>query len=695
MRIKHFFLYTLACLFLATAVQAQDDDFRKNAPKPGPAPKIELGDYEQFTLDNGLEVIVVENHKLPKVTFQLLVDAPPKAYGEKAGLAGMAGQMLSRGTKERTKAEIDQAVDFIGASLSTSATGAFGSSLSKHKEKLLSIMSEVVLQPAFPEEEFDKVKQQAVSGLAYRDSDPSAIEGLVSNVMRYGSDHPYGEVETEETLNNVTVEDTREYYDYNFKPNISYLAFIGDINAKEAKKLAEKYFGSWERGTVQKEFYERPTPPEETEVDFVNVDGASQSNINITYPINLKRGTEDAIAANVLNAVLGGGGLSSRLNKNIREDKGYTYGVYSTISPDRLVGYFSAGGSVRNEVTDSAVVAMLEEINRLREELVPVEELEGIKAYLFGSFARSTERPETVARFALNTARYKLPKDYYRTYLEKVDAVTPERLMEVAKKYILTDQAHVVVVGNKDEVAEPLGRVGEVKFYNKIGEPVASANTEIPEGLTGFDVIGNYLEAIGGKEKLETVEDMSMEMSTSMQGMAINMTMKRKEPAMMSMVVKMNGNILNETRFDGEKGYVSQMGQKQPIEGEQAEDTKEQAMLFPEMSYEERGYTAEIVGVEKVNGEDAYKVIMTDPDGNKTTEYYGTESGLKLKEVTVQKGPQGEITVTNELSDYEEVDGIWIPRTMKTVGAMPAPMTMKVEDVKINEGLSDEEFKVE
>ncbi|HKK78852.1 MAG TPA: hypothetical protein VJ933_04455, partial [Phaeodactylibacter sp.] len=146
---------------------------------------------------------------------------------------------------------------------------------------------------------------------------------------------------------------------------------------------------------------------------------------------------------------------------------------------------------------------------------------------------------------------------------------------------------------------------------------------------------------------------------------------------------------------DGEKGYVSQMGQKQPIEGEQAEDTKEQAMLFPEMSYEERGYTAEIVGVEKVNGEDAYKVIMTDPDGNKTTEYYGTESGLKLKEVTVQKGPQGEITVTNELSDYEEVDGIWIPRTMKTVGAMPAPMTMKVEDVKINEGLSDEEFKVE
>jgi len=676
-------------------VQAQDDDFRKNAPKPGPAPKIELGEYEQFTLDNGLEVIVVENHKLPKVTFQLLVDVPPKAYGDKVGLADMAGEMLSRGTKERSKAEIDQAVDFVGANLSTSATGAFGSSLSKHKETLLSIMAEVVLQPAFPEEEFSKVRQQAVSALAYRDSDPSAIEGVVSNVMRYGSGHPYGEVETEETLNNITLEDAREYYDYNFKPNISYLAFIGDINAKEAKKLAKKYFGNWERGTVQKEFYERPAPPEETEVDFVNVDGASQSNLTITYPINLKRGTEDAIAANVLNAVLGGGGLSSRLNKNIREDKGYTYGVYSTISPDRLVGYFSAGGSVRNEVTDSAVVAMLEEINRLREELVPVEELEGIKAYLFGSFARSTERPETVARFALNTARYKLPKDYYRTYLEKVDAVTPERLMEVAKKYILTDQAHVVVVGNKDEVAEPLARVGEVKYFDKIGQPIAAANTDIPEGLTGFDVIEDYLKAIGGKEKLEAVEDMSMDMSTEMQGMAISMSMKRKKPAMMSMVVEMNGNVLNETRFDGEKGYVSQMGQKQPIEGEQAEDTKEQAMLFPEMTYEERGYTAEIVDVDKVNGEDAYKIVVTDPDGDKTTEFYSAETALKLKEVTVQEGPQGEVTVTNELADYEEVDGILIPRTMKTIGAMPMPMTMTVGAVKVNEGLSDEEFKVE
>ncbi len=695
MSIKNFFLYALPLCFLALAVQAQDDDFRKNAPEPGPAPKVELGEYEEFTLDNGLQVIVVENHKLPKVTFQLLVDVPPMAQGEKAGMETMAGELLSRGTDERSKAEIDEAVDFIGASLSTSSNGAFASCLSKHKETLLSIMSEVVLQPAFPAEEFDKVKQQQVSQLALRDSDPNAIKGTVADVMRYGSGHPYGEVVTEETLNNIKVEDCKQYYMDYFKPNISYLAFIGDIKVKEAKKLAKQYFGSWQRGNVSKEFYERPTPPDTTQVNFVHVDGASQSNITITYPINLKYGSEDAIPASVLNAVLGGGGLSSRLNKNIREDKGYTYGVSSSIRPDQLIGYFSAGGSVRNEVTDSAVVAMLEEINRLREELVPQSELEGIKAYIFGSFARSTERPETVARFALNTARYKLPKDYYRTYLEKVEAVTPERLLEIAKKYILTDQAHVVVVGNKDEVAESLERVGEVKFFSKTGEPVKTSGSVVPEGMTGADVIDKYIEAVGGKEQLKSVEDMMMKMSTTVQGASLMIERKQKAPGKMAMVVSMNGNVMNETRFDGEKGFVSQMGQKKMIEGEEAEGLKEQAVIFPELNYEDKGYTLELKGVEPVNGEDAYKLIVMDENGDKTTEFYSVETGMKLKEVSTQEGPQGESTVTNEFKDYREVNGIMIPYEMKTIGAMPMPMTMKVEEVQINEGISDDTFKVE
>jgi zinc protease len=188
---------------------------------------------------------------------------------------------------------------------------------------------------------------------------------------------------------------------------------------------------------------------------------------------------------------------------------------------------------------------------------------------------------------------------------------------------------------------------------------------------------------------------MMMKMSTTVQGASLMIERKQKAPGKMAMVVSMNGNVMNETRFDGEKGFVSQMGQKKMIEGEEAEGLKEQAVIFPELNYEDKGYTLELKGVEPVNGEDAYKLIVMDENGDKTTEFYSVETGMKLKEVSTQEGPQGESTVTNEFKDYREVNGIMIPYEMKTIGAMPMPMTMKVEEVQINEGISDDTFKVE
>lgn len=678
-----------------TAVQAQDEDFRKQAPEGGPPPRIEFGEYQQFKLDNGLEVIVVENHKLPKVTFQLLVDVPPKAEGDKVGTASMAGEMLSRGTENRTKIEIDEAVDFMGASLSTSGGGAYASALSKYKKTLMEIMADAVLNPVFPEAEFEKLQQQRISALASQISDPGYISSTVSDVLVYGEDHPYGEITTSEAIENIKLEDLKAYYQKNFKPNISYLAFIGDIDVDEARSLAEAYFGDWEKGNVAREFYPRPKAPESSQVALVNKDGATQSVLNITYPVNLKPGTDDAIVANVLNTILGGGLLSSRLNQNIREDKGYSYGVRSTLRYDKVIGYFEAGGNVRNEVTDSAVVEMLGELEKLRTEAVPEKELNSVKSFIFGSFARSTERPETVARFALNIARYKLPKDYYATYLEQVEAVTPERIQEAANKYLLPDQAYIVVVGNAGEVAEPLERVAPVMMYDKQGRPVDKAGISVPKDLTAMDVVEHYIEALGGREKLESVEDMSMTMGATIQGMALKMKMKQKATGKMAMTVEMNGSVVNETRYDGEKAMVSAMGQEQILEGEQADGFKSQAMIHPELFYGKKDYKLELAGAEKVDGEPAYKLEITSPDGTKSTEYFGIESGLKLKTVTTQDGPQGSVTVTNRFSDYQEVDGMLVPFQTEAEGMAPVPLTMKVEEVQINTGLEDDIFKVE
>ncbi|MCB9082566.1 MAG: insulinase family protein, partial [Lewinellaceae bacterium] len=375
------FIKLILVLFVlagVTQLPAQED-FRKTAPKPGPAPKIQLSAYEQFSLPNGLQVIVVENHKLPRVSFQVFVDVPETLEGDYAGVSSMAGQLLTTGTKTRSKAQIDEAIDFIGASLSGNAKGMFGTALSKHRDQLLELMSDVLFNATFPQEEFDKLKKQTLSGLASQKDDPNAISNNVSSVLLYGKNHPYGELTTEATVSRIGVDQCKEYVRNNFKPNIAYLIIVGDITVADAKKVANTYFGKWVKGDVKKPKLTQPQAPAATQVSFVDKTGAVQSLIDITYPIDFKPGNPENTAASVMNKILGGGS-SGRLFKNIREDKGYTYGAYSSISSDELIGNFSASASVRNAVTDSSLVEFMAELNRMRNEPVTAEELAFAKA---------------------------------------------------------------------------------------------------------------------------------------------------------------------------------------------------------------------------------------------------------------------------------------------------------------------------
>lgn len=683
-------------LLLLVAVQAQED-FRKSAPKPGPAPKVEMGKYEQFTLDNGLKVIVVENHKLPRVTYRLFVDVPPLLEGDKSGAADMAGQLLKTGTTTKTKAQIDEAVDFIGATLSTGSSGIIGASLTKHQDKLLEIMADVLYNPSFPQEEFDKLKRQTLSGLATNKDDPNAIAANVARVMRFGKAHPYGELTTENTVDQITIEDCRTFYNTYFKPNISYLVIVGDVQAAEAKKIATKYFGKWAKGEVARPTLPKPAQPEATKVAFVNKTGAVQSIINITYPVDINLRNPEFIKAFIANVVLGGY-FGSRLSANIREDKGYTYGAGSSLIPDLEIGYFNASASVRNEVTDSAIVEFLYEMKRLQEEPIPAAELTLVKNERTGSFARQLEQPGTIAQFALNIARFGLPEDYYATYLEKLNSVTAEDIMAMAKKYITPDKATILVVGNKNDVAEKLTRFaanGKIDYYDYYGNKVETGSVAIPTDLTAQQVVDNYVKAIGGKEKLMQVQDVTMTMKTSLQGMSFESVMQQKATGKLALSVVMNGMTMQEQRFDGEKGMVAQMGQKQPVEGKDLEGLRRQAMLFSEMHYAKLGYQLSLKGIEQVEGKNAYQVEVKVSDTDIVTEFYDTETGLKIRTMTVVSGGGNTATVINDLSDYKEVNGILFPHTVVVTGAAPVPLKSEVTDIKINTGLDDSVFKVE
>lgn len=672
--------------------QSPDTDLdRSQAPKPGPAPKIQMGTYESFTLDNGLECIVVKNNKLPRVSFQYTLNIDPTMEGDKAGMQDMVGEMLSRGTKNRTKEQFDEEVDFIGGTLSTYSTGVYASSLTKHSDKIIELMADVLLNPTFPKEELEKVKTQTLSGLASAKNEPNAIASNVVDVLNYGKNHPYGELMTEETVGNITAKDIKDYYYNNFNPNAGYLVIVGDIDAKAAKAKMQKYFDQWKKGTTTKRSYDLPKAPQATTVAMVDRSGSVQSVIKVTYPVDLKPGADDLIAASVANTVLGGGGFAGRLMQNLREDKGFTYGSGSSLSYDPLVGVFSASASVRNEVTDSAVTEILYEIGRLSTEKVAPEDLQKIKNIMAGRFARSLERPQTVANFALNIARYDLPADYYEKYLERLAAVTAEDVMRVSKKYLRANNANILIVGDKDAVAKSLEKFDakkQVNFYDNYGNPIVQSDKKVD--ITGEQVIEKYIEAIGGRVALMKVKDIQKTAEMSMQGQKLSLVTMQKAPNKYKESMTMQGMVVQQQTFDGTKGAVSGMQGSKTLEGEELKALAEQAVLFSELTYGKTGYKLEVKGIENINDSDAYKVKITSPSGEKLTQYFDVKSGLKVRTVSTQ----GEATVTIDSGDYKEVGGIMFPHTSK-IAAGPQNIEAKTTEIKINSGITDDTFKVD
>lgn len=672
--------------------------WRANAPAPAAARSIELGEYSSFDMNNGLKVIVVENHKLPRVSYQLTLLNDPVSEGDQAGYQDLAGQLLKQGTETKSKAEIDEAVDFIGASFNTRRGGIYGSSLKKHSGALLDIMTDVLYHPSFPQSEFDKLITQSRSGLTANNSDPQAMVGNVAAVVNYGKNHPYGEVETVEKLDNIKLSTIKNYYNTYFKPNNAFLIIVGDINQMEAKAQAQKYFGDWKSGKIPSSSYDMPEMPSETKVAIANKDGAVQSVIRVTYPVNLKPGDDDNIAADVMNNILGGGVFSGRLMQNLREDKAYTYGARSSLRDDKLVGNFNAYASVRNEVTDSSVHEFLYEMERIATEPVNADDLQLVKNSMSGSFARSLESPQTIARFAYNIYRYGLPADYYNTYLQKLDAVSVSDVQAMAKKYIRPDNANIVVVGAADEISKGLLQFdgdGKIDYYSPTGEMVERKKVDVGD-VTGKDIIKDYIKAIGGKDKLNSVKSLFSLMKMSIMGQESATEMYQMKPDKFAMKVTMSGNVVQEQKYDGMKGYVGGMGGSQVVsDPEQLAQMKKQASMFGELDYLNDDYTLNIKGVEALDGADHYKVEVIDPDGDKSYQYFNKATKLLRKVSKTEEGQDGNpMTIETEFMDYKSVDGIMLPFSMKITGAMPFPLDMKAEKYEVNPDIPASTFMI-
>jgi zinc protease len=688
------FVITSICAFLTLTMTAQFD--RNQMPEPGPAREIQLGKYNTFKLKNGLTVIVVEDNKLPRVTMNLLVNRDAIFEGDKAGYVELAGELMRRGTINRAKESLDEEIDFMGANVSTSSTSINASGLSKYAETLMEIMADIAINPAFPESDFESLLLNARSGVQSEKDDPGAIMRRMRSAVMYGLDHPYGESMTEESLDNITLEDCRAYYEAFFRPNISYLAVVGNVRTKDVRKWARKYFRNWKKADVPSATFPAPPIPEKLSVAFANRSASVQSQIVIGNTINLSPGHPDVISMRLANQILGGGS-QGRLFQNLREDKAYTYGSYSNYSTDKLIGSFTASADVRNDVTDSAVTQILGEIETMRTELVDDKTLQDVKNYLSGTFGLSLERPQTLARFALDIERYGLPKDYYSNYLKSLNAVTAEDIKRAANNYMRPENGFVFVVGKDAEVGDNLQAFGDVRYFDHQGNPTERPSVNIPEGVTAQSVIEKYLDAVG-IGNIAKLNDLSMHMKAELPGGqgTLSIVIKKKagkEANMFLQELGMMGMTIQRQSFDGKRGQVVLQGQKQEVDGSELADMMIEAEFFPEASYAAAGYEMRISGADRINGEVVYIVEVKKPGGTVISEYYYAESGLKVRSEQTVETPQGDMTQATNYGDYREVDGFKIPHLMiQNIAGMD--IRMEASEIKINSGISAKEFSV-
>lgn len=449
-------------------MQAQE----RKQPLAGKPPVVNIKKPLNFTLTNGLKVMVVENHKLPKVTFNLTIDNPPFLEGNKKGVDELCSSLIGNGSTKISKEDFNEEVDFMGASISFSSNSAYASSLSKFSKRTLELLAYGALDPKFTQEELDKEKAKSIEGLRSQEKSVSSIANRVVNALAYGKNHPSGEFTTEETIACITLEDVINNYKKRFVPQNAYLAIVGDVKYNEIKPIIEELFGSWQKTTVNAISYPDPKNTEVTEINFIDVPNAVQSEISVVNTYNLKMNDKDFFPAVIANYILGGG-FNSYLNMNLREAHGWTYGASTSIGAGKYVTSVRSSSAVKNNVTDSAVVEFIKEIKRIRTEKVTTEALENAKAGYIGRFVMKAEKPESVARYALNTETENLPADFYENYIKNVNAVTKEDVMAAANKYFLIDNSRIVIVGKGKEVLPDLEKLNIPIFYfDKYGSPV-------------------------------------------------------------------------------------------------------------------------------------------------------------------------------------------------------------------------------
>lgn len=675
--------YIAAAFLISGMLSAQKLDLNA-MPKPGPTPTINIAKPKTFTLPNGLQVLVVENNKLPRVSATLSIDRPPIYEGAIAGVNSIMADQLGKGTKTISKDDFNKKIDFLGASLNFSEKGAFANSLSKYFPQVLNLMADAIINPNFNAKELQDDKERTLESMKADEKNAKSIAARVNNALIYGKNTARGEFETEESIKKISLEDVENAYKKHYAPDNAYLVIVGNVKFNDVKSLITKAFSSWKKSNTKYASLEPVSNVASTEINVVDVPTAVQSIVNVGNVNSLKMTDANYFPAMIANFILGGG-AEARLFMNLREKNGFTYGAYSDMNATKYSSEFSADASVRNEVTDKSVKEFMTEINGISK--VKPEELANAKAKMKGEFIMALERPENIARFSLNQKVNSLPADFYNNYLKSIDKVTEADVAKAVSATIFPKQSRIFVAGKASDISEGLEKLGyPVKYFDKYANPVEKpAVKQVDANVNINTVVDKYIAAIGGKDNVAKFNSLSYDANAKIQGMELNFKNVQAKGGKIFVDVSMMGNSMQKIVFDGTKGYMVAQGQKMDLPADMASKFAKNTEIFPELNFA-KSTDYKLVGSEKVNGEDVYVIKSND-----ATYYYSMKTGLKVGEIQKQKMGTQEMEIPTFYSDYKDVNGVKLPYVMKQT-MMGQELEMKVNSYNVNQA-KEEDFK--
>ncbi len=465
---RKYIITILAIYMSVSSLIAQDIDINKR-PSPAKTSSIKLKKPVSFVLDNGLKVLFVENHKLPRVIVSIENDIPPIYEGDKAGSLALLSMELGKGSKNMSKEEFDKRLDFLGANVNI-GSNVSAVMLSRYFEEIMTMISDALLNPVFDINEIEKSKTQILESIRSNEKNAQSLSKKLSSALMYGANTAQGEFMTEKSVQSITKDDIERMYKRFSQPSSYYMVVIGDLTESKLKEVLSNTFAKWRSSSDEKiSFTNTSKQLDKVEIDVVNLDNAVQSIIKVVNFHDLNMNSKDYFAAKIANYILGGGSLDSRLNMNLREKNAFTYGAGSSLSNGKYSKVFSASTSVRNEVTAAAVKEIINEMRGM--DSISEEDLENAKKQFKGSFIMSLESPSTIANQEIVKMQYNLPESFYADYLKSVDAVSLDDVKAAAKKYILADKARIIIVGKASDFLEDLKKLNyPIHMYNTDAE---------------------------------------------------------------------------------------------------------------------------------------------------------------------------------------------------------------------------------